>query len=105
LKIVQDLGFDWDTEWERSVHDIPRIGLDLFHIRVRSEKQSQEQYCRDFAKAMKDWCGIQLNVDRKRVRVKGDEREYIYLLKYSPDGILSYFPRKISAANIFNDIP
>jgi len=105
LKIVQDLGFDWDTEWERSVHDIPRIELDLFHIRVRSEKQSQEQYCRDFAKAMKDWCGIQLNVNQKRVRVKGDEREYTYSLKYSPDGILSYFPRKMSAANIFNDIP
>jgi hypothetical protein len=95
LKILQDLSLNWDKEWTVSVDEFPTIDLTVFGLRKRSEKETKEQYCRDFCKVLKDWCGVKAKVDRKRSS-KGD-RSYIYSIQYEPEGqVFSYIPRKFS---------
>jgi hypothetical protein len=101
LKVFQDLGFDWDTAWSQEVDRIPKVDLALFGQRVRSEKDTDEQYCRDLSKALKQWCGVETKVERKQVRKDGD-RVYTYTLTHDPQGqLFSYVARRHTAADVF----
>ena len=102
LKVFQDLHLDWDTHWELAVSEVPKMDLTLFNQRIRSEKNTDEQYCRDLSKALKQWCGVESKVVSKREAV-GD-RGYVYSLKYSPQGqLFSYVARPLTAAQVFAD--
>jgi hypothetical protein len=101
LKVFQDLGLDWDSAWAREVTAVPKVDLALFGQRIRSEKDTDEQYCRDLSKALKQWCGVKTGVERKRVR-QGEDRGYAYALTYSPEGqLFSYVVRPRRAADVF----
>lgn len=101
LKVFQDLGFDWDSRWSFEVERVPKIDLSLFGQRLRSEKDTDEQYCRDLSKALKQWCGVKTKVESRQVRQGGD-RVYTYALTYAPEGqLFSYVERPQSAADIF----
>ena len=103
LAVVQGLGWNWDTAWERKIEEVPRVALDLFGIRMRSEKDTPEQYCRDLCKAFKKWCGIEMKVERKRVQEKG-ERTYTYKLAFDPKGqIIDYTVRPVNLTEVFTE--
>lgn len=101
LHIFQGLGFDWDTKWDRPVSAVPTVDLTVFGQRVRSEKDTPEQYCRDLSKALKSWCGVVTKVERTRVR-RGKDLNYEFTLSYEPQGqVLSYVSRPLTAAQVF----
>lgn len=103
LKIVQDLGLDWDICWDLPIDTVPKVDLTVFGQRLRSQKDSQEQYCRDLSKALKNWCGIEIKVARKRVS-KGETRGYTYTLHYDPQGqLLTYMNRKLTVIELFKN--
>lgn len=103
LKIFQDLSLDWDATWSTTVDSVPKVDLTLFGQRLRSNKESDEQYCRDLSKALKQWCGVETKVERKRVR-KNKQLDYEYSITYDPQGqLFSYITRKLTAADIFAD--
>jgi hypothetical protein len=103
LKLFQDLGMDWDTRWDKDTAEVPKVDLSLFGQRIRSEKDTTEQYCRDLCKALKTWCGVELKVNRKRTR-NGDKLDYAYTLSYEPqDQVFSYMARKWTAREVFAD--
>lgn len=103
LKVFQDLGFDWDVPWEKAVADVPKVDLALFGSRLRSKKDTDEQYCRDLSKALKDWCAVETKVVRKRVR-NGEALSYDFSLHYEPQGqLFSYVARPLTAAQVFAD--
>jgi hypothetical protein len=100
LHLFQGLGLDWDTKWDRPVVEIPKIDLTVFGQRVRSEKDTPEQYCRDLSKALKSWCGVETKVER--VRASTGQREYSYFLAYEPQGqLFSYVSRPLTAEQVF----
>jgi hypothetical protein len=101
LKVFQDLRLDWDTTWSHDVAEVPKVDLALFGQRIRSEKETDEQYCRDLSKALKQWCGVKTKVEGKQVR-KDNERVYTYALTYEPEGqLFSYVARPLTAAQMF----
>lgn len=103
LKIFQDLKLDWDVTWTIPIDSVPKVDLTLFGQRLRSNKETTEQYCRDLTKALKQWCGVETKVVSKRVR-EGKVRDYEYSLKYEPQGqLFSYMNRKITAAELFGN--
>lgn len=103
LKLFQDLALDWDVPWSRDVTQVPVVDVALFGQRVRSEKETPEQYCRDLSKALKQWCGVKTSVERTRVR-EGAERSYQYALTYEPEGqLFSYLPRRLTAQDVFGE--
>jgi hypothetical protein len=101
LHLFQSLKVDWDSAWQTPVAEVPTIDLTVFGQRVRSEKNTSEQYCRDLSKALKQWCGVETKVDRKRVR-KDTGLEYTYTLSYEPQGqVFSYVTRPLTAGQVF----
>ena len=101
LKVFQDLGLDWDSAWSMEAALVPKVDIALFGQRVRSEKDTVEQYCRDLSKALKQWCGVETKVERTRVRQGGD-LGYTFALRYDPhDQLFSYVARPRRAADIF----
>lgn len=101
LKVFQDLGMDWDSAWARAVDAVPKVDIALFGQRIRSEKDTAEQYCRDLSKALKQWCGVETKVSRTRVR-QGTDLAYSYSLTYDPEGqLFSYVARPRNAADLF----
>jgi hypothetical protein len=100
LHRFQGLALDWDTKWDRPVTEIPKIDLTVFGQRVRSEKDTPEQYCRDLSKALKSWCGVITKVER--TRSSSGEREYSYSFAYEPQGqLFSYVTRPLTAEQVF----
>ena len=103
LKLFQDMKLDWDTKWELQATEVPKVNLELFGVRLRSEKVTDEQYCRDLSKALKQWCGVETKVERKRGG--SGSREYSYFLRYEPQGqLFSYVERKLTAADVFANV-
>jgi len=101
LHLFQRLTLDWDTKWDRPVSEIPKIDLTVFGQRLRSEKDTPEQYCRDLSKALKSWCGVVTKVERTRVR-KGKDLDYEFTLSYEPQGqLFSYVSRPLTAEQVF----
>ena len=77
------------------------MDLNLFGQRVRSEKDTDEQYCRDLSKALKQWCGVVTTVERKRVRTQGN-LDYDFTLTYAPAGqLFSYVACRVTAQDVF----
>jgi len=103
MKMFQDLRLNWDAHWELDVSNVPKVDLGLFGQRIRSEKDTDEQYCRDLSKALKQWCGVNTKVNRKRVR-HGETLGYDYTLQYEPqEQLFSYVARPLTAAQVFAD--
>jgi hypothetical protein len=101
LKVFQDLGLDWDSAWSMEATQVPKVDIALFGQRVRSEKDTAEQYCRDLSKALKQWCGVETKVERTRVR-RGGDLGYTFALRYDPRGqLFSYVARPRTATDIF----
>jgi hypothetical protein len=103
LKVFQDLGLEWTTSWTRDVSEVPKVDLALFGQRIRSEKDTDEQYCRDLSKALKQWCGVSIKVAKRRVR-RGADLTYTYTLQYDPKGqLFSYVSRPLTGSEVFAD--
>jgi len=103
LKIFQDLKLDWDTQITIPVDKMPKIDLEVFGVRLRSEKDTPEQYCRDLSKSIKQWCGIETKIERRQIKKNG-KHEYEYTFKYEPiDQIFQYIARPLDIAEIFGD--
>jgi hypothetical protein len=84
LKFMQSLLHDWTKSWELPISQIENKELSAFSLRKRSEKDTHEQYCRELAKCIKDWCGFAISVDRKRVKKQG-VCSYTYTMVYDLD--------------------
>lgn len=101
LHLFQQLQMDWDIPFSKSVAEVPQVNLDLFGQREWTEKNTPEQYCRLLVRALRDWCGLEMKVERKQVRKDG-ARVYQYTLEYRPQGqLFEYIPRKLTAGDVF----
>lgn len=81
LKLMKELLFDWKQSWELPLADIPVVDLSPFSLRKRSEKDTHEQYCRELAKCIEDWCGYAIRVSGKRIK-KNNVCSYNYTMVY-----------------------
>jgi hypothetical protein len=81
LKMMKGLLMDWKQSWSMPVAEVPRVDLSAFSLRQRSDKETQEQYCRELAQCIEHWCGYAISVKSKRVR-KGKNLDYEYTMVY-----------------------
>ena len=84
IKVVREMLLDWKTSWEVPVDKMPVVSLEEFHTRVRTEKETTEQYCRELCRSIQDWCGFAVSVKRKRIR-NGRVLSYEYSVVYEYD--------------------
>lgn len=89
LQTIKSCGLNFDSSFSIPVEDMPHINIDTFGIRIRSEKDTHEQHCRNVCTAFEKW-GLDLSVQRKRVRV-GKTRDYKYSVVFDREkSIISY---------------
>jgi hypothetical protein len=94
FKFMKSLLFDWTKSWSLPVENVPVIDLSAFSLRKRTEKDTPEQYCRQLAASIENWCGYAIRVSSKRIR-KGEERAYEYTMVYNYEkSIARYIPEK-----------
>jgi hypothetical protein len=85
MEIIQNnFKFDFMKSWCVPVEELQQVSLECFNLRVRSEKDTPDQYARDVKKALEGWNNTKLHVDRKRVR-NGSELGYDYTLRYEAE--------------------
>ena len=82
LKFMQSLLFDWTKSWKLPIEEIPKLDLSPFSLRSRSNKDTHDQYCRDLAKSIENWCGFAISVKQKQVRKNG-VKSYEYTMVYN----------------------
>lgn len=85
LRVVQDLNWDWTKQWTLKMEDVPQVNVDAFATRKQATKDTPATHLREVARAISEWCGADLSVKQKRVKVKG-VCSYAYELVYSPLG-------------------
>jgi hypothetical protein len=96
LKLIKDLNLKWESDFSFDVEDMTKIDLAIFGTRIRSEKDTPEQYCRDLVKSLEQWCGVKIKVESKRIK-KNNELSYSYKVVYNAeDNIFSYIGQKCS---------
>jgi hypothetical protein len=102
LDIIQNkFKFDFSKSWSIPVEELQQVSLECFNLRVRTEKDTPDQYARDVKKAIESWNNTKLHVDRKRVR-KGSELGYDYSLRYETEEN-QFYQIIVRNTDVFND--
>jgi hypothetical protein len=81
LKFIQELTYDWTKSWELPVSDVEQKDLSAFSLRKWTDKDTQEQHCRELARCINNWCGYAVQVKQKQVKSKG-VKSYAYTMVY-----------------------
>ncbi len=92
LQTIKSCGLDFNSSFSISIEDMPHINIDTFGIRIRSEKDTHEQHCRNVCSAFQKW-GLDISVQSKRKRV-GDDLIYKYSVVFDRDkSVVAYITK------------